>query len=266
MRSHKARLEYLKHAGYVPQGIIDIGAHVGKWSEMIHSVFPNAPILMIEGNQDHKEKLLGALENIQHRMPDSELEITLLSDQAKEAIYYKTINGGTSGNSLYKENTPSYAKENVIEEIRKTTTLDEIVKRSGPTYDFIKLDVQGAEADVLKGALATMEHAKFILMETQLLEYNQGAPLFHSIIELMASYGFQMADVYEFHYLPDGRLNEVDVLFAKSHDPMFCIDRNKKINKKEKTADIFNLCLNMDSPISIIKKLMSNQFRHGKSG
>lgn len=41
-------LEDLAARGFQPEGILDLGAHRGSWSEMAHAIFPNATLLMLE--------------------------------------------------------------------------------------------------------------------------------------------------------------------------------------------------------------------------
>ena len=95
------------------------------------------------------------------------------------------------------------------------TTLDEMVaKRKLKNIDFIKIDTQGSELDVLKGGKDTVSKAEFILLETQNLEYNKNAPFTEDVILAMKSYGFRLFDILETHYLATGQLFQVDLLFA----------------------------------------------------
>ena len=90
------------------------------------------------------------------------------------------------------------------------------------TLDLIKIDVQGAEIDVLKGAVQALSNGPFVLLETQILEYNKGAPMLTDVIVYMASIGYQPCDMFEMHYLPNTQmLNQVDILFAPKDHPVF---------------------------------------------
>ena len=74
-----------------------------------------------------------------------------------------------------------------------TVTLDTIVHEKGwPMPDLIKLDVQGAEMDVLKGAGKCLSSCRDLIVELQKVEYNKGAPLREEVIAYTESIGFQL--------------------------------------------------------------------------
>ncbi|MBT4130020.1 MAG: FkbM family methyltransferase [Candidatus Marinimicrobia bacterium] len=258
MRTHKTRLQRLKDTGYTPQGILDIGAHTGEWSKMAHDIFPETPILIIEGNSDHTEILNHILKSITVNSPKSKLLIELISDHKKEVTYYKTTLNGTTGNSIYKENSTHFSSNNVIEEKRITTTLDQTTKNIGTNYDFIKIDVQGSEADIIKGGKQTIQNANYILVEAQLIEYNKKAPFIDEIIKLLSELSFRMVDIFEIHYLPDGRLNEIDILFTKNNNSEL------KISNKNKTKNNiwlkYDICINRETPKKMISQILKRTF------
>lgn len=255
MKTHEARINLLKDNGYQPSGILDIGAHTGTWAEMINHVFPNTPILMIEGNTDHTEVLTQKVESIRHSSPGSSVSMELLSNKEKEVIYHKTRLSGTTGNSIYKENTEHFSDDHLIKEERTAKTLDQLTENSTIKYDFIKLDVQGAEADVINGGTTTISNASYILIETQLIEYNENAPFSHEIIGLMSSLNFKIVDIFELHYLPSGRLNEVDILFKNNNA--------KNLTKPTTSSNVsikYDICLNKESPRKLISQIIRKTF------
>ena len=50
-------LKDIQARGFVPKGIVDVGAHSGQWTRMALSVFPAASVLMIEPQNEMVEKL-----------------------------------------------------------------------------------------------------------------------------------------------------------------------------------------------------------------
>ena len=73
-------------------------------------------------------------------------------------------------------------------------TLDNLVKDKGP-FDFVKLDVQGAEIEVLEGATETLKNVDFLFLECSLVEYNEGAPLAAEVITKLDQLGFRLYDI-----------------------------------------------------------------------
>lgn len=205
----QSRLITLKNSGFTPRTILDIGAHQGSWSKLVRQIWPESTIFMIEANTDHKQEL-------QQVAWTNGFEIALLGEKAKKAVdYYASTSAFDTGNSIFREQTSFF--DNC--EIRKLpmVTLDSIVKkRNLKNIDFIKLDTQGSELNILKGAKKTILHTEFILLETQNLEYNLGAPDTCDVLLFMKNLGFQLFDITEIHHLPTGEMLQVDLLFARN--------------------------------------------------
>ncbi|HUR58648.1 MAG TPA: hypothetical protein VM029_13125, partial [Opitutaceae bacterium] len=53
----RSRLENLRRAGFRPRQIIDAGAFQGDWARLVHDVFPEAPVLLIEPQPQLSERL-----------------------------------------------------------------------------------------------------------------------------------------------------------------------------------------------------------------
>lgn len=69
-----------------------------------------------------------------------------------------------------------------------TTRLDDIAELS--SVDFLKLDVQGAELDVLHGGIRTLEDTMLIFTEVEFVELYQGQPLFGDVAAFLRENGF----------------------------------------------------------------------------
>jgi FkbM family methyltransferase len=202
-----------------PKFILDCGAHIGKWSQYLRFLYPEAKILSIEANQGCEEEL---------RRHNLDYEIALVGGTTGEKRTFYKINGGdSSGNSMYRERTPAYDDSNCTSVELTTVTLDEIIARRGCAYpDFVKLDVQGAELEAIAGGQITLGMAEFVLLEAAVAGFNEGAPSFFSLIQAMDKLGFELFDLIEVKHLPyslclcnahHGRLNEMDMLFVKKN-------------------------------------------------
>ncbi len=88
----------------------------------------------------------------------------------------------------------------------------------GRRFDFVKIDTQGSELDVLKGGQEVLRQADYILVEISLVEYNIGGAQAEEVFAQLAAMGFRSADVTDFHRLKgvaDGNLLQMDFLFER---------------------------------------------------
>jgi FkbM family methyltransferase len=160
---------------------------------------------MIEAQPD-KEKLLEAVRN---EAPDRiDYAVNLLGAESKESVDFFMCD---LGSSVYVENT-SFPTERVA---MPMLTLDTVLRGHdmvGST--FLKLDVQGAELDVLSGATETLARTEAVLLEASLVEYNQGAPRIAEVIAHMASLGFLLYDICDLRRI-GSVLAQTDLIFIR---------------------------------------------------
>ena len=135
--------------------------------------------------------------------------VGVLSDETGKEVNFYQNDVHPGGNSYYKENeevnpdTVNYFNDNHRRKL-KTVTVDAVsnLKRF-PKPDFVKMDVQGAELDVLKGAVETLKDVKHVILELQVVEYNKGAPLKDEVIAYMDTQGFDCMGIFS-NNGPDG--------------------------------------------------------------
>lgn len=202
---HTERLKILKSKGFCPRVVYDIGAYRGSWTNEIHKVFNEAQFYLFEANEIHQSQL--------EKLPFP-FFINVLSDRKESAIFYSN---NSTGDSLLREQTKFYDDRNCEKKIVNTTTLEALVlEHDLPLPDLIKMDVQGAEKLIIQGSPSIICHAKVIVLEIKILEYNKNAPLLYDMITLMHELGYRALDILEWHYLPTQELNEIDILFVKN--------------------------------------------------
>jgi FkbM family methyltransferase len=192
---------------YNPNSFLDIGANNGEYALDILKEFPTIKVLSIEANtaceSDLKNKNLNYI-------------IACPSDKKEVKIFYKTKLAETNtGNSLYKENTHLYTDEHLITEEIQTDTLDNILSGfKDITFDFVKLDTQGSELDILKGATNILNGVKIIICETDIAKYNENCPKQEEIVEYLNSKSFKcLGSIYN-HYW-NGVMVQQDLVFEK---------------------------------------------------
>ncbi len=213
-RNQASRLAALRSLGFQPNAILDIGAYHGHWGVLAKHLFPTAKLLMIEANEDCVPQLDKAIFRLNS---GDAYVIALLDSTERKAVYHKCQTGCGEGNGLYKENSV-YPFETVE---RQTQTLDSVVGER--VFDFIKLDCQGAELAVLQGGERALSRAHVVQLETQIQNYNEGAPTMAAVIDRMEGNGFRLFDIVDFHHNSKGMLIQVDLLFARCDSPLFTI-------------------------------------------
>ena len=88
----------------------------------------------------------------------------------------------------------------------KTSTLDSLLLDNDHSFEFIKLDTQGSELDILQGGKDVLNEAEFVLIEcmnSKLKKYNEGSPTENEIINFMRSKGFPYQLIVDEHIWQD---------------------------------------------------------------
>jgi len=192
---------------FTPQRVLDIGANVGEWYSLCKNTFPESYIFSIEANDKCEESLKSVNPN--------SLIALLSKDEKIYDFYTKTDAPTATGNSIYRELTPYYDNEATNLIVKKQgNMLDKLFPNE--TFDFIKMDIQGAELDVISGGINLCKKAKGILLEVALKEYNLNSPLHDEVVEYMKSIGFiKKETLTDLGY--NGEIYHQDILFINEN-------------------------------------------------
>jgi hypothetical protein len=96
-------------------------------------------------------------------------------------------------------------------------TLDSVaIEKNFIHASLLKLDVQGNELGILRGASALLSNVECVLLEASFLQYNKGAPLFGEVVRFMAERGFVLFDIGALvRWAKDNSLLQGDFLFVR---------------------------------------------------
>lgn len=182
----------MKALGIEPKVVYDIGACVMHWTKEARKVWPDSKFVLFDG-MNHAEflyKETGLPYYCEGPLGDSERPVKYYEDSMNPA-----------GSSVFKEDTQFFTENNAVNKMMRS--LDSVVEQyNWDTPDLIKIDVQGAELLILKGAEKTLEKCNNIVIELQHQEYNLGASLRDEVIEYLNSIGFRLVSII--------RIGEVD--------------------------------------------------------
>jgi FkbM family methyltransferase len=189
-----------------PTTCLDIGANTGQFATEWRKIFPACKITSIEPNP-YCEKGLKKLgvEYFQYGISDKIGELELILPKAKS---------NSKGASFYKEiNFNNLSDEEILKIKVPVTTLDTLFPDN--MFDVIKIDVQGAELDVINGGTSTLLKSSYVIIEVSLIPYNEGAPLADVIVRRMEDFNFFIQDIVGRHTNKSGNTIQLDLLFAK---------------------------------------------------
>lgn len=179
------RLKYWNN--FHPKVIYDIGSNYLSWYKLASNVWRDAKIYCVDAFSGFKD--IYPQYNIDYA-------IELLSDEVKEVEFYENyMCPGLSTiypvNKSYDDFKNLFYNQYLNTEIRTTKTLDNLAKeKNWKKPDLIKMDVQGAEVDILKGAQEVISNCNHLILEVQTDEFSMGAPLLNQVEEYMNSIGF----------------------------------------------------------------------------
>lgn len=213
--SLEGSLTQVRDTGVAPATVIDVGAAIGSFSRQCHEIFPNAQYLLIEPLNEY----VSCLDKTVKAIPRASYEIAVASSCDNPVTI--NVHPDLVGSSLYRE-TESGTDVNGFPRVVNAITLDRLVKErdAHPPY-FIKIDVQGAELDVLRGGEATLCGAELVLLEVSLFQFFKEGPLFFDVVTYMKSKGFVPHDILGLQYRPlDHALSQVDIAFVPENGPL----------------------------------------------
>lgn len=201
--------------------VFDIGAYRGEWSKLLSKTsLKNKKFFLFEANEENREFL---------KELSFKFFFGILSDRTKEVEFYSRV---STGDSYLVEQT-SFYKNDIKPILKKTISLDELVEKHKLPYpNFIKIDTQGSEIDILKGSQKCISECYLIYLECPLIEYNLNAPNLNEYINYLSSINFVTYDVCEVHRI-DNVLTHIDILFIKK-------DILNKIHPEKKILNLLN--------------------------
>jgi len=133
-------------------GFIDLGCNVGFFSLACCVLRPESRVLAVDANPDCAAATAANL--VRNGFGErSQAVSTFVSDERSE-VRFNTVGLGAAGSGV--EGLSHTAEEFGVATVAQADTLDAIVARTGFVADLIKVDVEGAEREVLAGAVQTV--------------------------------------------------------------------------------------------------------------
>jgi FkbM family methyltransferase len=191
---HVNFLNALKNSlNFNPSVIYDVGACVLHWTNEAKRIWPDAEFIAFEA-MDAAEFM--------YQENNMRYQMGVFSDVDGKDVEFYQNDYHPGGNSYYRENVDVNPEAQLYfndnnRKLLKTMTIDTAINKNGfPLPDLLKMDIQGAELDALKGAALALSTAQHVILELQHTEYNKGAPLRDEVIQYMDAQGFDLAGAF----------------------------------------------------------------------
>lgn len=205
--SMRATLRRLASQGFTPRHVLDVGAYEGEFAALVRSIWPDTAISCFEPQPD-KCRVMEARFRADGRV---KVFNELLAAQTGQELELSLVE---TASSVLKEHTTQHGNSLKLQSL----SIDDWRKRQGgDPPDLLKLDVQGYELEVLKGAEATLGGVEAIIAEVNFLDIHIGVPLFHELAAWLHQRGFVAHDICGLTRRPlDDALWQADMLFVRA--------------------------------------------------
>lgn len=208
MRDWYSFFNHIKSCGFDPTTIVDVG--VATDTEELYVHFPNARYLFVEPCAEFEN----SLQALTQRYPGSVYMLAAAGASDGEITINVTPDlGGTSVFKTLEAQDGAYDMSARTVPMFKIDTMWEALELQGPAL--LKVDVQGGEIEVLKGADQVLDNFEVIVLEVGMIEQYIGQPIFHEYVAYLADKGYVVYDIIHTGYADTGMLAQIDLVFVK---------------------------------------------------
>ncbi len=193
-----------------PQLIVDVGASHGQFSLFSEVRFPAIPIIAFEplpAARSHLEAVLS-----------SNVDVRPYAVGSRSGLATLQISGADDSSSLLRigrrqiEAFPGTGRTGEIE-VEVVTLADEL-KVDIPSPWLLKVDVQGFELEVLRGAVSVFDRVSEIYVECSFVHLYDKQALADEVVSFLLSYGYRLKGVFNVA-TSCGAPIQADMLFRK---------------------------------------------------
>ncbi|MBJ7354166.1 MAG: FkbM family methyltransferase [Thermoleophilaceae bacterium] len=199
-----------------PRAVIDVGANIGQFATWVRDAGFNGEIISFEPQIEEHKVLAGIAE------PDADWVVApRCALGASEGVAQLHLAGNSQSSSLldmlelHSANAPTSVYVDSVE--TPVRRLDDVLAEVGfdPADALLKIDTQGFETEVLRGASATLPLVVAAHVELSLAPLYADQALTSEIFALLAAADLELSMVNDGFRTPDGQLLQIDGGFMR---------------------------------------------------
>jgi len=200
--------------------IFDVGAYNGHTASNYKTFFPQSKVYCFEPSS----LAFNDLQANTKEMKDVEIFNFALGSKSGVSDFFVNSFGPT--NSLLKPDPLSNETwgldlgSNTVKNSVKVETLDNFVKEKEiPKIDILKMDTQGTELEILKGASEMIQNGliKVVYMEIITLPTYENQPGLKNTMNVLEDLGFILYNIYNLSSKGNGHLRQLDAIFINKN-------------------------------------------------
>jgi FkbM family methyltransferase len=194
--------EYMRRWAVRPRTVIDVG--VGNGTPNLYEAFPDARLVLVEPLAEFAAPIAATLA----RRPGVHFPVAVGAAAAERDVRVEPRFAERS--SFYARHELAVTGDPTTVRRVTVTTLDALLaahRFEGPFV--LKIDAEGAELEVVRGATEVLRHTELVIAEVSVLDRFAGGYTFAEFVAAMDDAGFAARDV-----LGIGRADSSDVTFV----------------------------------------------------
>lgn len=205
-------IEIQKQFNFFPEVAIDVGANRGDFTKAIKFLFPHIYVYAFEPIS----RLFDELENMYENDKAVQIYPYALSDNESEKDFlemeFNTLSSLLEPDSDLKN---LFGVRSNYHKIRvKTKKMDNVLGKKHLKHGILKIDVQGAELQVLKGSTKTLDSIQFIILEYNFDKFYKKQANLLELLNFLVQKGF-----FRFYQLDkvivENRISWCDFVFMR---------------------------------------------------
>ncbi|MGN7818495.1 FkbM family methyltransferase [Chitinophaga varians] len=196
--------------------ILDVGANKGQFALAVAHRYPQARIYSFEPVPDTFSQLqqhtrkTPAIRTFNFALGSSNGSLEFFSNAYSHASSALQV----SDKQIQLQPQTAHTRRMMVP-VKQLDQLPDLLLKS-PTL--LKLDVQGFEQEVLRGATATLRQIDYLLFETSFIPMYNGEPLFDEMHHFVKSLGFDFIAPVGFLQSDNLQILQMDLLYQKQND------------------------------------------------